>query len=169
MRQVAPAALRSAKWLPSLRAAVRGLQIMQELFGIDGPWRERLSEEDLDQIERKRHPVFDYLRGGWPNAKASSDYWRTYLKEAWPSWSTLTEHSAAELERVTAPTLVVVGDRDEFQPVREATELYRYLPNGQLAVIPGMDHFATLGSHAELLRLTILDFLRRQADSSRTG
>ena len=51
----------------------RGLRIMQELFGIDGPVREQLSEDDLDRIERKHHPAFDYLRGGWPAAKTASD------------------------------------------------------------------------------------------------
>jgi pimeloyl-ACP methyl ester carboxylesterase len=86
------------------------------------------------------------------------------MKEVWPSWSTLTEHRAAELQRVTLWTLVVVGDRDEFQPGRDAAELHRHLPNAELAVIPGMDHFATVGNRAELLSATILDFLQRQLE-----
>jgi pimeloyl-ACP methyl ester carboxylesterase len=177
-------ALQMAIWAPELAAAYvlmaawlwnakqashRGLQIMQELFGIDGPVREHLSEDDLDRIERKQHPAVDYLRGGWPGRKGSSDHWRTYLKEVWPAWSTLTEHSAAELQRITAPTLVVVGDRDEFQPVREAAELYHHLPNAELAVIPGMDHFTTVGHRADLLSVVVLDFLRRQVESSPAG
>jgi pimeloyl-ACP methyl ester carboxylesterase len=76
----------------------------------------------------------------------------------------LTEQGAAELQQVTAPTLVVVGDRDEFQPVREAAELYRHLPNAELAVFAGTNHFATVGDRAELLAVTILDFLRRHVE-----
>jgi 3-oxoadipate enol-lactonase len=165
--ELAAACVLMAAWLWNARQeSQRGLRIMQELFGIDGPVREQLSEEDLHQIERKGHPAFDYLRAGWTSEKAASGHWRTYLKEVWPSWSTLTEHGAADLERVNTPTLVVVGDRDEFQPVWEAAELYRHLPNGELAVIPGMDHFATIGNHAELVSLTILDFLKRHVESA---
>jgi pimeloyl-ACP methyl ester carboxylesterase len=177
-------ALQMAIWAPELAAAYalmaawlwnakresqRGLHMMQQLFGIDGPVREQLSEEDLDRVERKGHPAIQYLRGGWPTEKASSDYWRTYLKDVWPSWSTLTEHSSAEIEGVITPTLVVVGDRDEFQPVTEAAELYRHLPNAELAVVPGMDHFTTVGNRAELLSVVILDFLRRRVASAPAG
>ena len=104
---------------------------MQEAFGLDGPVREQLTDEDLERIQRTSHPGFDYLKAGYPSERAS-DSWISYLKDIWPAWSTLTEHGAAELQRVTAPTLVVVGDRDPFQPLNEAVELYHHLPNAQL-------------------------------------
>jgi pimeloyl-ACP methyl ester carboxylesterase len=176
-------ALQMAIWAPELAAAYvlmaawlwnakqesrRGLLIMQDLFGIDGPLREQLTDDDLERIERKNHPAIDYLKAGYPNRRGS-DYWKTYLKEIWPAWSTLTEHGAAELQRVTAPHLVVVGDRDPFQPLKEAVELYRHLPNAELAVIPGMDHFTTMGNRADLLRVTILHFLLRQVETVSAG
>jgi len=52
------------------------------------------------------------------------------------------------------------------QPLREAVELYRHLPNAELAVIPGMEH-NILASRAELVSTTILDFVLRQVEPSR--
>ncbi|TQM11176.1 alpha/beta fold hydrolase [Pseudonocardia kunmingensis] len=48
----------------------------------------------------------------------------------------------AEVERITAPTLVVVGDRD---PAAPADRLAAVLPDSQSVVLRGVDHFATTG------------------------
>jgi len=46
----------------------------------------------------------------------------------------------ADLRRVDAPTLVIVGDRDPFAPVEHARELARHLPAGRLLVVPDCGH-----------------------------
>jgi 3-oxoadipate enol-lactonase len=46
----------------------------------------------------------------------------------------------AELRRVEAPTLVVVGDRDPIVPVGQAWALARQLPDARLFVVPGCPH-----------------------------
>ncbi|MEW6225528.1 MAG: alpha/beta hydrolase [Chloroflexota bacterium] len=46
----------------------------------------------------------------------------------------------ADLRRVDAPTLVVVGDRDPFVPVDHAWGLRRQLPDGRLLVAPDCGH-----------------------------
>lgn len=45
-----------------------------------------------------------------------------------------------ELGTITAPTLIVHGDRDEFFPVEGALELYRAIPRSYLLVYPNGDH-----------------------------
>jgi pimeloyl-ACP methyl ester carboxylesterase len=146
----------------------RGLLIMQELFGIDGSVRELLSDDDLERVEQKNHPAIDYLNSEY-SENLRSLKWKSYLKDIWPAWSTLTEHGAEEVRQVATPTLVVVGDRDVCQPVYQAFELYRHLPNAELAVIPGMDHFTIPGDRAGLLNTTVLDFLLRQTGKSASG
>jgi pimeloyl-ACP methyl ester carboxylesterase len=47
------------------------------------------------------------------------------------------------LKRITVPTLIVWGDRDQFLPIENAVELYRLIPNAQLAVVPNADHFVS--------------------------
>jgi pimeloyl-ACP methyl ester carboxylesterase len=174
-------ALQMAIWSPELAAAYvfmaawlwnakeesrRGLLIMQDILGLDGPLREQLTDQDLELVEQKRSwLIFDYFQGRHTFVKGP-EYWKTFLKDMWPAWSTLTEHGAGELQRITTPSLVLVGDRDPFQPLNEAVELYRHLPNAELAVIPGMDHDATMGSRADLVGEVILNFLLRQVETS---
>jgi pimeloyl-ACP methyl ester carboxylesterase len=44
------------------------------------------------------------------------------------------------LSTITAPTLVVHGDRDNFFPVEIAVSIYRSIPNAALWIIPNGDH-----------------------------
>jgi pimeloyl-ACP methyl ester carboxylesterase len=68
-----------------------------------------------------------------------------------PGWS------ESELRALTAPLLIVMGDRDGFRTDR-ALAVSRLVPSGQLAVIPGGDHFF-LWSRADLLLPLVGGFL----------
>jgi len=48
------------------------------------------------------------------------------------------------LARITVPTLVVVGEQDEFTPVRDAEFMHFRIPNSVLAVIAGAAHMPNL-------------------------
>jgi pimeloyl-ACP methyl ester carboxylesterase len=48
----------------------------------------------------------------------------------------------ADMRRVTAPALVIVGDRDPFVPVDQAAILRRQLGDGRLLVVPDCGHEA---------------------------
>ena len=63
----------------------------------------------------------------------------------------------SDLNQVKARTLVMVGDDDEV-PLEHAVALYRHLPNGELAVIPGTSH-GLLVEKPALCNRIILDFL----------
>ncbi|GAB1818072.1 alpha/beta fold hydrolase [Herbidospora sp. RD11066] len=69
-----------------------------------------------------------------------------------------------DLSRVTARTLVMVGDDDEVR-LEHALSLYRALPDGELAVVPGTSH-GLLVEKPELCHQMITDFL--QNDPVRT-
>jgi pimeloyl-ACP methyl ester carboxylesterase len=75
-------------------------------------------------------------------------------------WLTYAGLTRAEVARIAAPTLVLVGDRDEFIPIEEGVRLYRELPHAELAVLPGCSHMRPLGDPASFSRL-IADFLAR--------
>jgi pimeloyl-ACP methyl ester carboxylesterase len=63
----------------------------------------------------------------------------------------------AELENVRCRTLVMVADDDEVA-LEHAVELYRALPDGELAVVPGTSH-GLLVEKPELCNTLIVDFL----------
>ena len=65
-----------------------------------------------------------------------------------------------ELARIGSPTLVLVGD-DDMVTLEHTNELYRAIPNAQLAVVPGASH-AVLMEKPELLNLVVLDFLEHE-------
>ena len=66
----------------------------------------------------------------------------------------------SELQGIAAPTLVVAGD-DDLVSLEHTVELYRSIPNAELAVVPGTSHFL-LAEKPELLNRLILDFLRNE-------
>jgi pimeloyl-ACP methyl ester carboxylesterase len=49
----------------------------------------------------------------------------------------------ADLRRVSAPTLVIAGDRDPFVPVDHAWGLKRQLPDARLLIVPDCGHEVT--------------------------
>lgn len=63
------------------------------------------------------------------------------------------------LAHITAPALVMGGDRDPLIPLDQTIKLYRALPNAQLAILPGVGHGAP--RRAQLFNTLVLDFLGR--------
>jgi pimeloyl-ACP methyl ester carboxylesterase len=62
-----------------------------------------------------------------------------------------------DLHAIKAPVLITLGDRDVVR-VEHAVEMFRQIPNSQLAVFPGADHFLLWQSPEKLLP-TIAAFL----------
>jgi len=65
-----------------------------------------------------------------------------------------------ELALISSPTLVIVGD-DDMISIEHSVELFRAIPNSQLAVVPGASH-AVLMEKPDLLNGIVLDFLENQ-------
>ncbi|MFE2354083.1 alpha/beta fold hydrolase [Streptomyces parvulus] len=105
---------------------------------------------DMEFFREMYEPVSPDGAGHWPVVAAKVlDMWRTQ--------PTLTER---ELNRVTAPVLVVSGD-DDLMTLEHTTALYRALPDARLAVLPGASHLVPLEKPA-LLNGLILDHLAEQ-------
>lgn len=66
----------------------------------------------------------------------------------------------ADLGKITCRTLVMVGDDDEVR-LEHAVELYRSLPAGELAVVPGTSH-GVLAEKPDLCNWLITDFLTKE-------
>jgi len=63
-----------------------------------------------------------------------------------------------QLARITAATLVVVGDHD-IVTLDHTSTLFRAIPNSELAVVPGTSHFLTM-EKPDLVNRLLLDFLK---------
>lgn len=67
----------------------------------------------------------------------------------------------ADLHRISAPALVIVGEEDILKPRKYAEIIARDLPNSEFVVIPGAGH-AVLWEQAPVFNSLILGFLARQ-------
>ncbi len=96
------------------------------------------------------------------------DNWKTLLKQIKPMWNARLNYTPDDFARVVAPTLVLLADRDGFVSVEEGVEMYRLLPDAELAVLPRSEHIDLIFSPAKvaLLQPIILDFLRRHSDAA---
>lgn len=72
-------------------------------------------------------------------------------------WLTEPNIKKEELAKITAPTLLMVGDRDAIIP-EHTLELFRSIKGAQLCVIPGVTHFL-LSEKPTLANSIILEFL----------
>ena len=72
-----------------------------------------------------------------------------------------------ELHAITAPALVVSGDRDPFVPVDQAWRLVRQLHNGRLLVAPDCGH-EVMSQRAAIVNQALPDFYRSTEATART-
>jgi pimeloyl-ACP methyl ester carboxylesterase len=70
----------------------------------------------------------------------------------------------ADLARIAAPTLVMVGD-DDIAKFEHTIELFETIPDAQLAVIPGASHVAPI-EKPELVNQLVLDFLAAEGPAT---
>lgn len=85
-------------------------------------------------------------------------HWKKYLELAFRRLVPGPGYRFADLRAVSAPTLMLTGDRDHFSSVEDAVTAFRSLERGELAIVPNTGHVIT---HAKV-RASI-EFLRRAA------
>ncbi|OLD11780.1 MAG: hypothetical protein AUI93_04025 [Crenarchaeota archaeon 13_1_40CM_3_52_10] len=72
-------------------------------------------------------------------------------------WLNEPNIAGEELAKISAPTIVMAGDRDSI-PIEHTLELFRSIKGAQLCIIPGTTHFL-LSEKPDLVNRAILGFL----------
>jgi len=67
------------------------------------------------------------------------------------------------LSTITAPTLIVHGDRDPFYPVKLAVEMYESIPDARLWIVSNGGHGPIFGAQTPAFVQTALAFLNESA------
>ncbi len=119
-------------------------------MGLDGPGQVNLARTqqvipDLIALWQRTHTQFP-------------DHWLRLLERQSHLMLNPPLLTVEDLATIDAPTLIIWGDRDQFLPVEQAVEVYRAIPNAQLAIIPNADHFVTR-THEAQFRQIATDFL----------
>ena len=63
---------------------------------------------------------------------------------------------------MTAPTLVVAGDQEQFVDITHTVKLFQLLKRGELCIIPNADH-RVFARRPDLFNEVALEFLLREA------
>ena len=104
-------------------------------MGLEGP-----GHINFEQVEK----AIPQLTNVWKNDHVQSPlHWKELLTQVSFEMINPTLPAEDDLKQISVPTLIIWGDRDQFFPVEDAVELYRLIPNAQLAVFPNADHFVT--------------------------
>jgi pimeloyl-ACP methyl ester carboxylesterase len=92
------------------------------------------------EASEQMRPMFELMKRDQDEGQGEG-HWRTYLQLTWDRVTTFPGYTYAGFASVTAPTLVLTGDRDDFCSVEMAVAAYRHLPDGELAILPGHGHY----------------------------
>ena len=86
------------------------------------------------------------------------DHWKEYLRLVFHRVTQPPGYTMSDFHAIAAPTLILVGDRDEFCSVEEGVRAYRTLTQGEFAVVPNTSHIIT----APLVQVMV-EFLERRS------
>lgn len=95
------------------------------------------------------------------HAGQGADGWRELLLAISTLWLTPIVYTDADFARISTPTLILLGDRDEMIPVEQAVAMLRLIPGAELAIVPAGDH-SLVRSKAEAVVNIVLEFLLRR-------
>jgi pimeloyl-ACP methyl ester carboxylesterase len=119
-------------------------------------------EVDFDKFERDDPGFATFLQ------ETHGENWKTLLRNIKPMWNAVLNYTPQDFARVTAPTLVLLGDRDGFVSLEEGLRMYRLLPNAEFAAIPQAEHpdFISSPQKVALAQSLIMDFLTRHGGTA---
>jgi len=112
------------------------------------PMLNKLPDADKPDVERE---LYNRLSPDGP------EHGDEVLEKLFALWKSEPRIDPAELARVSAPTLVMSGDRDHIR-VDHSLLIAASIPGAQLAIVPGTTH-ALISERPDLVNALIRDFL----------
>jgi pimeloyl-ACP methyl ester carboxylesterase len=122
--------------------------------GIEGP-----GQVDFEKLEKTFGFFVKILK---EQTKTHGDnYWKSLLLIITKMWFDPNEFPKEKVKDIQTPSLIILGDRDEYIPVSEAVTMYELMPNSELAIIPKGTHECYL-THKELFNQIVINYLLQQ-------
>lgn len=84
--------------------------------------------------------------------------WDEFLANISTMWATEPNYTEEQLQRITTPTLVLDGARDEVIDLNQTKLMALLIPGAKLVLMPDTGHFALFEQPAEFSRI-VVDFL----------
>ncbi|HEY8035778.1 MAG TPA: alpha/beta hydrolase [Methylobacter sp.] len=115
------------------------------------PETDRPHDEARNSLLNK---IINWLRSRWSGAGERHAVLEAEIKEL---WRTAPQLDHADLQVITAPTLVITGENDIID-LRHSSELAQMLANGKIEIVPDAGHAAPV-THARQINQLIASFL----------
>ncbi len=127
-------------------------------FGVDKPGSVPFDFERMqtDQPEWVQYLQAEHARADRP------DNWKILMEQIAKLWWNVQDYSVEDLNKITTPTLILLGDRDEGVEVEQAVEMYHSIANAELAILPNAHH----GDLDEVADKLVVEFLKRHTGAN---
>ena len=87
--------------------------------------------------------------------------WNEFIERLTKMWLGPVYVTDAQIQSIKASTLMIAGDHDPYNQTEQLVALYRLLPEGELAIIPGCGH-VVLECKGQFTIEAISDFLAKE-------
>jgi pimeloyl-ACP methyl ester carboxylesterase len=111
-------------------------------------------------VSEHMRPMFELLKADEDGGQGEG-HWAEYLRLAFHRSTEPPGYTFEDFAKITAPALILVGDRDDYCTLDDAVAAYRQLAHGQIAVLPGTGHVITPAKVEQTI-----DFFDRQLQAS---
>ncbi len=95
------------------------------------------------------------------HAPRGAGYWKSLALQLRAMWLENPNFTPEGMGRISAPTLVMTGQRDPYGNLEQTLTIQRSIKDSELCILPGVAHAVTI-QRAEIATLVILDYLARK-------
>lgn len=143
---------------------LRSLVCVGGFYRIDDGVRAQVQTLEPDTVVRDE-PEFGDFVAGLHDSHHYPGYWRDLLRQIVDSIEDEPGCTEADLQRIPVPTLVIVGEADQWGILPQALEMRRNIPHSELLVlnkVPDWNHLVQSG-RSDVVGPVVLDFLARHS------
>lgn len=149
---------------------LRSLVAVGPNYRIDDQLRQTLAFFDAGALERD-HPELAAELARRHDALHHPGYWRELARQVVDNVNAEMLWSEADLSRIAVPTLLIMGETDEFLSLKQMLEMRRGIPCAEMIILnhaglDGFDNHRVQHTRAGVVGPIILDFLARHADTT---
>jgi len=142
-------------------------ELVRRLVAIGGPRGEKdWTESAVKEIKQSQPSDVEKSSPGFVAERKklmpAPERWEEFVARVTKLEDAFEHVSDQQIQSIQKPTLILAGDRDPYNRAEKFLEIYRLLPHGQLAIIPGCGH-VVLDCKPELAIEAIADFLVKAA------
>lgn len=143
----------------ALGLAARHPKLVRKVATIGAGYNTSAEKPDFKERFASMKPDNEHtlpFRDAYRKVAPKPDQWPVLIEKVKAMYFGFKGWSDAEMRSLKAPLMVMLGD-DDFTRPEHALELFRMVPHGRLAILPGSDHSAPV-IRAEWVAAMLIDF-----------